>query len=269
MKGLSPSRGFTLIETIVVIAIIGVLLGLLLAAVQMCRGAVARLSCANNLRQIGLALHHYHDTTNSLPPGVSHPAMLRGLPHRPDRDPYPLLNWQGRILPFIEQGPLWARIRDAYAQDRVQLLTPPHTAPFIPVPLYLCPADSPRTWPKVPPQRIPAATSYLGVSGTDAFYAPGLGNDGVLFLDSLIHLTDITDGTSQTLLVGERPPSLFWPPVGRWHGGWGEWGVADAYLGVREEVGPDIYSCPQGPYHFVSGRPQDPCAIYHFWSFHV
>jgi prepilin-type processing-associated H-X9-DG protein/prepilin-type N-terminal cleavage/methylation domain-containing protein len=259
-------RGLTLVETLVVIAIIGVLLGIILAAVQLARGAAARLSCANKLRQIGLALHQYHNTHSCLPPGVSHPELGSWVYPRPygaDRDPYPLLNWQARILPFVEQEALWAQIQEAYRLDRQLLEIPPHTASASPVPLFLCAADQPRTRSDPSLANSPGEASYIGVSGTNDSR-----RNGLLFLDSQVRFGDVSDGTSQTLLVGERPPSFVGAPRGRWHGGWGAWGSADAYLGVREEIGADKLGCSIGPYHFQVGRRDDPCAVYHYWSFH-
>ncbi len=269
-------RAFTLIETLVVIAIVAILLGLTLSAVQMVRNAAARLSCSNNLRQIGLALHHYHDTSKSFPPAVIPPLLVPGRPFERDRNPYPYLNWPARLLPFVEQDALWAQAREAYAKDPLHRKSPGHTAALVPVPLYLCPVDGPRI-PQIPGEaagfsgnhgllgiNVAAGTSYLGVSGTAGIHS----DDGVLFLDSQVRLADITDGTSHTVMVGERPPTFFWPPRGRWYGGDGSWGKADAYLGARETIYGTIDGCPEGPYHFVAGRANNPCSAYHFWSLH-
>src|SRR5712664_2422798 len=102
----APRRGFSLVELLVVLAIVGVLIGLLLPAVQRVRDAAARIDCGNRLRQVGLALHNYHAANRVLPPGV-----------RGDAADFPYLSWHARILPYIEQDALWQQTRVAFAQQ--------------------------------------------------------------------------------------------------------------------------------------------------------
>src|SRR6266481_237385 len=91
-------RALTLVELLVVMAIVAILFGLLLAGVQQVRAAAARIQCGNNLKQLGLALHNYHDTQRSFPPGCSY---LNG------KSPQPHMSWLARVLPYVEQDALW------------------------------------------------------------------------------------------------------------------------------------------------------------------
>jgi prepilin-type N-terminal cleavage/methylation domain-containing protein len=250
-----PSRraGFTLIELLVVIAIIAILIGLLLPAVQKVREAAARARCLNNLKQIGLALHSYHDTYQHLPPPRgNHVATPLFTEFR---------GWMCEILPYIEQDNL-AR----------KMYTNPWYVGFFatfntPVQTYLCPSD-PRNLLNVP-NGNGALTSYLGVTGSDndvnaQFNGP---TNGIFNVSSGgIRLTDITDGTSNTLMVGERPPTanLF--------EGW--WGASDydTLLSTRQLYG-DLFGAGGCvlPGLFGPGSPSGPCNGdgNHFWSFHT
>jgi prepilin-type N-terminal cleavage/methylation domain-containing protein len=215
-------RGFTLLELLVVIAIIGVLIGLILPAVQKVRERAYRVQCTNNVKQLGLALHQYHDLYRSFPPGVS---------YRNGKDPYPHLSWLARLLPYIEQDELWRLTQAAYQQDKWPGHNPPHVGLDTVIPLFCCPSD-PRTQSaeEAPPYHV-AFTSYLGVLGQNLDT-----KDGILFLDSRIRLADVPDGSSQTLIVGERPPSADLQ-YGWWCAGVGQAGNSgsgDMVLGVRE-----------------------------------
>jgi len=203
-----PYPAFTLVELIVVIAVIGILVALLLPAVQMARESARATSCKNNLKQIGLALHNYHDLQGQLPAGwiADSPEGIPGW------------GWASAILPHMEQEPLDLQIRrdlpieDAYHQAvRVTV-----------VKNYLCPSDGTR--PKIfqigtggfpgddvdeaSPLFSVARSNYVGVFGTfELEDAPSAG-DGVFFHNSEVLFASIADGLSNTFLVGERDARL-------------------------------------------------------------
>jgi prepilin-type processing-associated H-X9-DG protein len=252
-----PRVAFTVLELVVVMAIMGLLLALILAAVQRVREAAARLKCQNNIRQIALGLHHYHDTRGRLPPGVS--SGVSG-------NPYPYASWLTRLLPYMERDDLWRLSESAFAKDANFLNDPPHTGLSTWVAPYTCPSDG-RTHGvyTLPKGKRVAFTSYLGVEGTNQFTT-----DGVLYLDSRVRFADVTDGLSATLMFGERPPNTD-GLLGWWYAGWGQSqdGSAEMVLGVREK-NYFIYgaTCPQGPYHYGPGNPSNRCDVFHFWSLH-
>jgi prepilin-type N-terminal cleavage/methylation domain-containing protein/prepilin-type processing-associated H-X9-DG protein len=197
----APTRrsAFTLIELLVVIALIGTLIGLLLPAVQKVRETASRLSCQNNLKQIGLALHNYHDANRCFPPGyrASAPSSDGAT------DTMPGWGWGAFVLPYIEQD-------NVYRQLNVN--QPVQNSPAIQtmVKVYLCPSDL------TPPGASPvpdgfgnticlaAPTSYAACCGSDASDTTDPTGNGVFYRNSQTRMTDITDGTSNTILIGER-----------------------------------------------------------------
>jgi prepilin-type N-terminal cleavage/methylation domain-containing protein len=256
-----PRQAFTLLELLIVLAIVAVLLGLLLPAVQKLRDAAARLKCANNLHQIGLAAHQYHDTMRSLPPG------MRSLAVR--NQPYPFASWLTMLLPYVEQGALWNATVTAYQQTRSPYKNPPHLGLATVIPIFACPADPRADQVQFAPRDkfYVALTSYLGVEGEDLY-----SQDGVLFRDSAVRFAEITDGLSNTLLAGERPASADCQ-FGWWYAGAGQRfsGSAEMELGVRE---PNLMpvtkgSCPPGIYSFAPGSLSNQCDMFHFWSPHI
>jgi prepilin-type N-terminal cleavage/methylation domain-containing protein/prepilin-type processing-associated H-X9-DG protein len=264
IKSIGRHRGFTLLELLVVIGIVAILLGLLLSAVQRVRETAARTMCQNNLRQIGIGLHLYHDTQGSLPAGV------RGIDSR-----YPFMSWLTEILPYVEQGSLWAQAMRAYSIDPNFNDDPPHPLATV-VPLYACPADarSYRVGLSKSGLRV-AFTSYLGVEGVNQ-----VRKNGCLFLNSSIRLTDIGDGSSNTLLIGERPPSAD-GSFGWWYAGIGQLpptgstdplllnGSTAVVLGARERDVYMIQMCPPSSSIFGPGRFDNQCDMFHFWSPHT
>jgi prepilin-type N-terminal cleavage/methylation domain-containing protein/prepilin-type processing-associated H-X9-DG protein len=250
-------RAFSVIELLVVIAIVGITVSLIMAAVQVTRQSAYRSECASRLRQMGLALHHYHDARGSLPSGCS---------YHEGSDPQPHMSWMTRLLPYLEEQPLWDSALAAFGKDAFFEGLPHRPVLARVLPVFTCPADPRTQAPAKLPKFDVGLTSYLGVAGADR-----QSEDGVLYLDSEVRFVDIRDGTSNTLAVGERPPSADLE-FGWWYAGWGQKkdGSADSFLGVRDK---NVYTytfqiCPDGPYHFHAGRIAEQCDMFHFWSPH-
>jgi prepilin-type N-terminal cleavage/methylation domain-containing protein/prepilin-type processing-associated H-X9-DG protein len=232
-------RGFTLIELLVVIAIIAVLIALLLPAVQSAREAARRAQCTNNLKQIALALHNYHDVMGTFPPGSIADTGWTGT----------WWNWPAFILPQIEQGNIYNAINFSLPNmnqpDGNSALDPQVTVWKSVISSFLCPSDPSVSsgtaaglswltqggnWSLIGTQYTAAVTCYVGNWGdmktgnlTFDFYSsespPGTGPNwgcGGLF-DGMfgdcsngksVGLRDVTDGTSNTFLVGECSPNM-------------------------------------------------------------
>lgn len=191
-------KGFTLLELLVSIVIIGLLVALLLPAVQAAREGARRLQCLNNLKQLGLGLQNYHDLARTFPPGYLSGADGSG------NDTGPGWGWAAFLLPQLEQISVQQTVNfnlpvehPTNSQGRLLSLSS-----------FRCPSDpSDAIW-RVdggPPNNsqicLIAEANYVGVFGTTE---PGVDGDGVFFRNSQINLRDIADGSSQTLAVGER-----------------------------------------------------------------
>jgi prepilin-type processing-associated H-X9-DG protein len=212
----------------------------------------------NNLKQLGLAAHHYHDTRDTFPPGFTSDASGH---------PYPSLSWLARLLPYIEQGQLWSQVESAFAQERRPFIVPPHTPRGVVVKSFICPSDDRIQVPGKNRTADVAFTSYLGVQGRSY---PS--TNGILYPDSRVQLVQVTDGTSHTLFAGERPPSTDLV-FGWWYTGIGqdEAGSGAVILGVRERRIAGNYRterCPPGPYQFRDGSLNEQCDLFHLWSTH-
>lgn len=199
--------GFTLIELLVVIAIIAILIGLLVPAVQKVRDAAARLQCQNNLKQIGLACHNYHDSYLQFPPAVNLPGEQNyGWPSAP----YPGLYFglEVALFPFYEQDNLQRSLVENVPNPHYINCNGPNSVGAQVVKLLICPADGAMPYPAVGKYGglYFGLSSYGGCSGTSATTTDGTASlkNGIFFMNSSILISEITDGTSQTLMFGER-----------------------------------------------------------------
>lgn len=210
LRPIAKRMAFTLIELLVVIAIIAILVALLLPAVQQAREAARRSSCKNNLKQIGLALHNYHDTHRVFPPGWVLPCADSDPNHRfIGRNPA----WGFYILPMLEQSAIYdlENFQASGCSGNSNLLTPPSNATKTNETLaaFSCPSD-------IKESRNPdgfGTSSYVACRGNDARdgqdTSVGLQN-GMFWTNSSVKMRDITDGTSNTLMVGEISWNQWW-----------------------------------------------------------
>jgi prepilin-type processing-associated H-X9-DG protein/prepilin-type N-terminal cleavage/methylation domain-containing protein len=179
-----PRRSaFTLVELLVVIAIIAVLIGLLLPAVQKVRAAAARMQCENNLKQIGLAMHDYHDSNGHFPAGRQR-SYVSGLQL--------CFSVHSRLLPYLEQQNLYNTIDFTAAADVGAVNSAPRQ---VMVQVFLCPSDT-----HFPIQGNDAVHNYVMNVGTTYDVA---NTDGVFYENSAVRFADVTDGTSQTVCFSE------------------------------------------------------------------
>lgn len=202
-----PQRqGFTLVELLVVIAIIGVLVALLLPAVQAAREAARRMSCGNNLRQIGLALHNYHDTHKTFPPSYMESAPVAAIPPNQVQWQETKYGWATMILPYIEQDPLY----DLLTENRIasDVIRPNangtgnalQQAMQTQLKVFRCPSDGGLPNKDFNRRFANAAASNYVISESVAAYDANP-SGGTHFNHQM---SEILDGTSNTMLVAER-----------------------------------------------------------------
>lgn len=196
----SARAGFTLVELLVVIAIIGVLIALLLPAVQQAREAARRMQCTNNLKQLGLAVHNYHDTFGALPAGWIRPGNLANYPNNN------YWGWGALILPFIEQNSLHDQINFNWEWVKSSSTGNPNSdLSTTAINGFQCPSDI--TGPKNGKENDNGTSNYLGNYGNKSLTGSEYGTSadrGIFTRNSSVGLRDITDGTSNTVLFGEK-----------------------------------------------------------------
>ena len=197
-------RAFSLVEVLVVIAIIGLLVGLLLPAIQSSREAARRSQCTNNLKQIGIALQSHESARKTFPSGYISQFTSDGT------DTGPGWGWGAMILPEMEEGAIHRVIN-----FNLPIEDPANTIRVANIPSFFCPGDEvKRVWQAKsrdasgnPTGLIceVAASNYVAVYGTSE---PGVDGDGIFFRNSKVGLKQITDGSSHTIAVGERAHQL-------------------------------------------------------------
>ncbi len=277
--------GFTLIELLVVIAIIAILIGLLLPAVQKVREAAARTQCQNNLHNIAIACHSFHDAMGYMPLALDGADKITELAYWNDNYYNPPLHhwywsWMTQILPYVEQDNLY-KMADTWDNTGSNYYWPwssTNLALGTPVKTWQCPMDTRQLLAQDEGGYKVAFTGLPAVRGTMQKL-----NDGVI-CNKRVTMAGISDGTSNTLMIGERPPSGDWF-FGWWFAGAGyvnpanqyiQNGTGDVVLGTADTDFPIAltypfnggYNCPANKYLFGPGNINENCDMAHFWSLH-
>jgi prepilin-type N-terminal cleavage/methylation domain-containing protein/prepilin-type processing-associated H-X9-DG protein len=238
------NRGFTLIELLVTIAIVAILIGLLLPAVQAVREASRRTHCLNNLRQVSLALHNFEGSHGNLPPTLS------------DQ----LNHWHVSVLPHLEQRALHEKVKNGLVEIH------PYDSPYFSATISVlqC-ASNPDAGLVIESSGTGAMfafSDYCGVAGSDE-----VANDGVFVLvpSTPVKFRDVSSGLSNTLMLGERPPNPYEHGVGMWLGS--QW-AAGASMSVTNggQIEPFPDDCDSA--RFSRGERFKPCSAFHHWSYH-
>jgi prepilin-type processing-associated H-X9-DG protein len=256
-------HGHSIVEALVVTGLITVLLGLLLPAIQRVREAAARLVCQSNLKQLGIAVHHFHNDYKYLPP----------TPRRRDRKPHPTqhLGWMAQLLPYLEQDGLYASSLSAGQLDPDPLHNPPHVGLATVIKPFVCASDSRLLRPQTDHANLTASfTSYIGINGT---LPPGRQRGELGMITGLgLGLADVRDGLSNTIMVGERPPpdtfqAGLWYPYFHGHA-IGMRGPNNVLVLGGLVLDPVRDPCALSGIPFGPGVTSNPCDRFHLWSLH-
>ncbi len=254
----TPMRqGLTLLECLVVFAILATMTGLLLSGVQRARSAAARAQCQSQLRQLEMAQHSFLAKHGHFPEGLQHIAKL-------NNSRGPGLSWPTRILPELEQDAVWREAQEAHSADPGGNAEIHEFVGERAIPLFRCPSDS-RILGRSDRHRDWGLLNYLGVAGTGY-----MNNDGLSHIDLQIRPAAIRDGLSNTIHLGERPSAR-----DGLHGGWyATWGTNFAFgaqflsVNSRESSFSSGERCVYPELDFYAGRPNSTCDLNHFWSLH-
>ncbi|HQU42208.1 MAG TPA: DUF1559 domain-containing protein [Pirellulales bacterium] len=229
-------RGFTLVELLVVIAIVGILIGLLLPAVQAARESARRTQCVNNLKQLGIACQNYHDAMRRLPPGY----LAAGPYVDGETDTTPGWGWAALLLPNMEQTTVYQSanfslpVQHPANARAVQTWVAP----------YLCPSDIVPDTPYAVPNAsgstvaLAAPASYAACTGSDAFEVFAATGDGLFYRNSGTRFAEILDGTTFTILAGDR---AFGISQGIWAGAVNNAAVLRGQYNTCQPVVPGTY----------------------------
>ncbi len=249
----------SLVEAIVTVAIVSLLFALAVPAIQRVRLASMRAACAANLREVSFGVHGYVAVHRTYPEGCAYPYLRE----QADLVKHVGVSWQTAILPFVEQGSTWEAAMAAHKADPVARKSSLHAAVEARVvPVFLCPMEGQSLggvgfgdW---------GVTSYLGVAGTDRRRG-----DGIFHKALLLRPADVTDGTSNTLMVGERPAG----PEGVFSSWYAAWGFCICSHSQILHAGDGRWQLETGDCHdstgtFRPGSVGNLCDVNHYWSLH-
>ncbi len=245
----SPKHGITLVELLVVVAIIGVLIAMLLPALQTIREASRRVACANNQRQIILAVLTFESANKQLP---------RTLSFEPNSK---LAHWQSKLLPFVERPAIYQEVQNEF-DERVHVYHQKNFSTTIDV--FQCPSE-PEIRKIFEADRTGfqfAFTNYCGVNGVRNEDSNGVFPTDLAILESsTVLLSMISDGLSNTLAFGERPPSSRGHGFGMWLGSQNAFAAS---IGINEGFVEE--ECQEMRFEFP--RATEACKVFHHWGHH-
>jgi len=259
---------FTLVELLVVIAIIVLLMALLLPAIQKVRAAADRMACANNLHQLVIAAHNYHNDYGQFPPGLNIPISTQSgaiFPTNPlvtsgkvGQPPFKgkFMSLFECLLPYIEQDDI-AKSVDFTQREFANTLGPSSIGSRV-IPILICPSDPMKDKVSIYINKYYfGMNSYGGNGGTRSWFVTDMTTDGIFWINSKTRIADIYDGTSNTLLFGER---LHWDPVyvaiqslGGW--AWSNYNAPEDY--ILSTAVPLNYTLPPGTKTGSPNYPED------------